>query len=122
MSPRWSGSIGMPLLEVLDPPQAPEFWAIELSSYETGDVAASGAHPQVAVVLNVFPEHRPSDRHGCTNRYVANLGAGDRSRAWRYPPCSAPMTHASRSSAMLQAKTKGIDVRWFVDRSGWHPA
>ena len=34
------GNIGMPLLEVLQPSPAPEFWAIELSSYQTLDVAA----------------------------------------------------------------------------------
>ena len=57
-----AGNIGLPLLELLDAEPPPEYWAIELSSYQTGDVAASGVRPDVAVVLNVFPEHL--DWHG----------------------------------------------------------
>src|SRR5690606_14011013 len=63
-----AGNIGLPLLEVAAEP-APEFWAVELSSYQTGDVAASGTGPEVAVVLNLFPEHL--DWHGSEARYVA---------------------------------------------------
>src|SRR5690606_40433139 len=48
-----AGNIGLPLLELLHGEAA--YWAIELSSYQTGDVADSGARPQVAVALNVFP-------------------------------------------------------------------
>ncbi len=62
------GNIGLPLLEVLDPQPAPEYWAVELSSYQTGEVARSGARPQVAVVLNLFPEHL--DWHGSEQRYI----------------------------------------------------
>jgi UDP-N-acetylmuramoylalanine--D-glutamate ligase len=112
-----AGNIGMPLLEVLDPKQSPEFWAIELSSYQTGDVAASGAHPQVAVVLNVFPEHL--DWHGSHERYVE-----DKLRL---------LTHAAPAIAVLNSndarlvaagvaasRDAGTDVRWFGDRNGWH--
>ena len=56
-----AGNIGLPLLELLGRASA-EFWAIELSSYQTGDVADSGVRPEVAVALNVFPEHL--DWHG----------------------------------------------------------
>src|SRR5690606_32600097 len=62
------GNIGLPLLEVLDPQPAPAYWAVELSSYQTGEVARSGARPQVAVVLNLFPEHL--DWHGSEQRYL----------------------------------------------------
>ncbi len=41
---------------------------MELSSYQTGEVARSGARPQVAVVLNLFPEHL--DWHGSEQRYI----------------------------------------------------
>lgn len=61
-----AGNIGMPLLELLQG-QA-EYWAIELSSYQTRDVAASGTRPHVAIVTNVFPEHL--DWHGSERRYV----------------------------------------------------
>lgn len=56
------GNIGLPLLELLDVKDPPEFWAIELSSYQTRDVAASGVRPDIAVATNVFPEHL--DWHG----------------------------------------------------------
>ncbi|MEO6263945.1 MAG: Mur ligase family protein, partial [Luteimonas sp.] len=49
------GNIGLPLLELLDDDAA--FWAIELSSYQTRDVAAGGVRPHIAIVTNVFPEH-----------------------------------------------------------------
>ena len=61
-----AGNIGVPLLELLDA-QA-DAWAVELSSYQTGDVAASGARPQVAIVTNLHPEHL--DWHGSQQRYV----------------------------------------------------
>ena len=61
-----AGNIGMPLLELLD--GHAEYWAIELSSYQTRDVAASGTRPHVAIVTNVFPEHL--DWHGSEQRYV----------------------------------------------------
>lgn len=64
------GNIGLPLLEVIDVDDPPEFWAIELSSYQTGDVAASGVRPEVAVATNIFPEHL--DWHGSEDRYVAD--------------------------------------------------
>ena len=62
------GNIGMPLLELLDVEQAPEFWAVELSSYQTRDVAASGVRPDIAVATNIFPEHL--DWHGSEARYI----------------------------------------------------
>ncbi len=48
------GNIGTPLLKLLQPETPPEFWVIELSSYQTYDF--DGA-PEVAVLLNLFPEH-----------------------------------------------------------------
>ena len=41
-----AGNIGLPLLELLD--DRADAWAIELSSYQTRDVAASGARPRIA--------------------------------------------------------------------------
>ncbi|TZF87743.1 UDP-N-acetylmuramoyl-L-alanine--D-glutamate ligase [Cognatilysobacter lacus] len=108
-----AGNIGLPLLELLDPEPAPDYWAIELSSYQTGDVAASGARPAVAVVLNLFPEHL--DWHGSHQRYVE-----DKLRL---------VTEASPRIAVLNAADPilsqldlpaSIDVRWFGDGRGWH--
>ena len=61
------GNIGVPLLELLDPPQAPDWWVMELSSFQTRDL---GALPEIAVVLNLHPEHL--DWHGSEARYYAD--------------------------------------------------
>ena len=106
------GNIGMPLLEVLDPQPAPDYWAIELSSYQTGDVAASGARPDVAIALNLFPEHL--DWHGSHERYIA-----DKLRL---------LTEARPRIAVLNANDPILwalqlpesDVRWFGHEGGWH--
>ncbi|MET1162554.1 MAG: UDP-N-acetylmuramoyl-L-alanine--D-glutamate ligase [Pseudoxanthomonas sp.] len=106
------GNIGMPLLEALDAAPAPEFWAIELSSYQTLDVAAAEARPEVAVVLNVFPEHL--DWHGSEERYVADK--------------LALVTQAKPRLAILNAGDKRLaslrlpatEVHWFNHAEGWH--
>lgn len=61
-----AGNIGVPLLELLEA-QA-EYWTIELSSYQTRDVAASGTRPHVAIVTSIYPEHL--DWHGSERRYI----------------------------------------------------
>ena len=107
-----AGNIGMPLLELLDPPQPPEFWAIELSSYQTRDVAASGVRPEIAVGLNVYPEHL--DWHGSESRYVADK--------------LALFTEANPRIAVLNALDKTLaalevpdwQVNWFNSEHGWH--
>ena len=66
IAPRWPATSACRCWNCWMP--TPEFWAIELSSYQTRDVAASGVRPEVAVVTNVFPEHL--DWHGSEARYV----------------------------------------------------
>ncbi|MFL6592989.1 MAG: UDP-N-acetylmuramoyl-L-alanine--D-glutamate ligase [Luteimonas sp.] len=105
-----AGNIGLPLLELDDADAA--VWAIELSSYQTGDVAESGVRPQVAIALNVFPEHL--DWHGSQERYVA-----DKLRL---------LTEARPHVAVLNAADPVLaalslpdsDVRWFGSKEGWH--
>ncbi|MFL6593036.1 MAG: UDP-N-acetylmuramoyl-L-alanine--D-glutamate ligase [Luteimonas sp.] len=105
-----AGNIGLPLLELLDADA--DYWAIELSSYQTGDVAASGVSPDVAVALNIFPEHL--DWHGSQDRYVA-----DKLRL---------LTEAKPRIAVLNASDATLaaldlpdsDVRWFGRDDGWH--
>jgi UDP-N-acetylmuramoyl-L-alanine---L-glutamate ligase len=106
------GNIGMPLLELLDVEQPPEFWAIELSSYQTRDVAASGVSPEIAIATNVFPEHL--DWHGSEARYVDDK--------------LALFTAAQPRIALLNANDRalsalslpGSEVRCFGDAHGWH--
>lgn len=106
------GNIGLPLLEVLDPVPAPEFWAIELSSYQTLDVAASDARPDVAVVLNLFPEHL--DWHGSEARYLADKLA----LVTQAKPRVAVLNAADpRLAALVLPDSK---VHWFNHVEGWH--
>lgn len=107
-----AGNIGLPLLEALDPRPAPEFWAIELSSYQTRDVADSGARPQVAVVLNIFPEHL--DWHGDEARYVEDklaLATGAKPRV-------AVLNAADPILGKLALPDS--EIRWFNREDGWH--
>ncbi len=105
-----AGNIGLPLLELLDA-QA-DAWAIELSSYQTRDVAASGTRPHVAVVTNIFPEHL--DWHGGEQRYVEDK--------------LALLTEAKPRIAVLNAADPRLaklvlpesDVRWYGTTDGWH--
>jgi UDP-N-acetylmuramoylalanine--D-glutamate ligase len=105
-----AGNIGLPLLDLLD--GAAEFWAIELSSYQTGDVADSGARPDVAVALNVFPEHL--DWHGSQARYVADkLRLLTEAR-----PRIAVLNGNDPTLAALQLPDS--EVHWFGRNDGWH--
>lgn len=107
-----AGNIGLPLLEVLEPQPVPEFWAIELSSYQTGDVARSGAHPEVAVVLNLFPEHL--DWHGSEDRYIEDkLRLVTEAR-----PRTAVLNAADPRLAALELP--GSRIIWFNREDGWH--
>ncbi len=104
------GNIGLPLLELLD--DEAEFWAIELSSYQTRDVAGSGVRPQIAVVTNIFPEHL--DWHGSEQRYIQDK--------------LALLTEGKPRIAVLNAEDRRLaalslpdsDVRWFGRGDGWH--
>jgi len=105
-----AGNIGQPLLELLDGDAA--FWVIELSSYQTRDVARSGVRPEVAVVTNVFPEHL--DWHGSEARYVEDK--------------LSLLTGAKPRVAVLNADDPTLaalslpdsEVRRFGDAAGWH--
>src|SRR5690606_33264495 len=107
-----AGNIGLPLLEVLDPQPAPEFWAIELSSYQTGDVARSGAHPEVAVVLNRLPEHLGG--RGGEHRY----GEDELRPCTEARPRTAVLTAAEPRLAQLELPHGRIT--WFNREDGWH--
>lgn len=106
------GNIGLPLLEVLEPQPAPQYWAVELSSYQTGEVARSGAHPQVAVVLNLFPEHL--DWHGSEARYIEDK----LSLVTEAAPRIAVLNAADPHLASLQLPRS--EVVWFNQPQGWH--
>jgi UDP-N-acetylmuramoylalanine--D-glutamate ligase len=62
-----AGNIGMPLLDLLEPAIEPDWWVIELSSFQARDF---GGAPQVAVINNVYEEHL--DWHETRANYVAD--------------------------------------------------
>ncbi len=103
-----AGNIGLPLLELLDPPLPPALWAIELSSYQTGDAL----NPDLALVLNLFPEHL--DWHGSEARYIE-----DKLRL---------ITQAQPRRVLLNWQDPRLralgetlpNVRWFGREDGWH--
>jgi UDP-N-acetylmuramoylalanine--D-glutamate ligase len=105
-----AGNIGMPLLELLD--DDADAWAIELSSYQTGDVAASGARPRIAIVTNLHPEHL--DWHGSEARYIADKLA----LVTQAKPRVAVLNAADPLLAGLALPDS--DIHWYGDARGWH--
>ncbi|MDQ3039410.1 MAG: Mur ligase family protein, partial [Pseudomonadota bacterium] len=105
-----AGNIGVPLLELLD--EQADVWVVELSSYQTRDVAASCVRPGIAIVTNVFPEHL--DWHGSEARYVEDkLSLLTEAR-----PRIAVLNAADpRLAALLLPDS---DVHWFGHADGWH--
>lgn len=105
-----AGNIGVPLLELLG--ARADAWAIELSSYQTRDVAVSGARPRLAIVTNIHPEHL--DWHGGEARYVADKLA----LVTDAKPCIAVLNAADPVLAALQLPDS--EVRWYGHPVGWH--
>lgn len=122
-----AGNIGLPLLELMDVEPAPDAWAIELSSYQTPDAQA----PEVAVVLNLFPEHL--DWHGGEERYIADklalvtranprhvvLNAAD-ARLAAFGRSNALQAVASERSTGFDDGPRSATLHWFNARDGWH--
>ncbi len=107
-----AGNIGMPLLDLLDVADPPAFWAIELSSFQTGDLVASGVRPEIAVVLNIFPEHL--DWHGDEVRYVADkLSLVQKAR-----PRVAVLN--ANDPVLAGLEPEGSELRRFGLARGWH--
>ena len=105
-----AGNIGLPLLELGD--ARAQAWAIELSSYQTRDVAASGARPQVAIVTNIHPEHL--DWHGGESRYIEDkLALVTEAR-----PRIAVLNAADPLLASLRLPDS--EVHRYGDEAGWH--
>jgi UDP-N-acetylmuramoylalanine--D-glutamate ligase len=106
-----AGNIGLPLLEL--PEVEVDFRVIELSSYQTGDVAASGVRPAIAVVLNLFPEHL--DWHGSEERYIEDK----LKLVTEAKPRIAVLNGSDARLAALSLPDSG--VRRFGHAAGWHP-
>jgi UDP-N-acetylmuramoylalanine--D-glutamate ligase len=100
-----AGNIGLPLLELLDVPQPPDWWVIELSSFQTRDF--DGA-PTVAVINNLYEEHL--DWHVTNARYAADklkIAVRAKHLVVAAQPALLAATSADNRSA-------------FGDAAGWH--
>ncbi|MCX7042376.1 MAG: Mur ligase family protein [Gammaproteobacteria bacterium] len=104
-----AGNIGLPLLELLDVEPAPQYWAIELSSYQAGEAV----NPEVAVVLNFYPEHL--DWHGTEQRYFDDKMA----LLTKSSPRVAVLNAGDQRLAEAQLPPS-LRVIWFNDEDGWH--
>ena len=103
-----AGNIGLPLLDLLDPAQPPDWWVLELSSFQTRE-----AHSvDVGVINNLYEEHL--DWHGTRERYADDKLA--------LAVCSnALVINATQSE--LVARTASHQRRsTFGEVSGWHVA
>jgi UDP-N-acetylmuramoylalanine--D-glutamate ligase len=118
-----AGNIGLPLLDLPDVNQrdvdgpdaggsdqepAPDWWVIELSSFQTRDF--DGA-PTIAVINNLYEEHL--DWHGSRERYIADK--------------LAIAAHAERivvnaEPGLLAATASSAQRSVFGSADGWHVA
>jgi UDP-N-acetylmuramoylalanine--D-glutamate ligase len=103
------GNIGMPLLEVMETDEQPEFWVIEMSSYQTFEAVK----PEVAVMLNFFPEHL--DWHGSEQAYFDDKSA----LITQTQAVNVVLNITSQKVAELSSKTQA-HVHWFNTPDAWH--
>jgi UDP-N-acetylmuramoyl-L-alanine---L-glutamate ligase len=103
------GNIGLPLLETMDWQEQPEFWVIEMSSYQTFEAV----RPEVAVMLNFFPEHL--DWHGSEPAYFNDKSALITQSKARHVVLNFESPRVAALADGLQSA-----VHWFNAESGWH--
>lgn len=103
------GNIGTPLLETMDWNEQPEFWVIEMSSYQTFEAV----RPEVAVMLNFYPEHL--DWHGSVQAYFDDKSA-------LITQSQARHVVLNDEAPRVAALADGLDaaVHWFNTNTGWH--
>jgi UDP-N-acetylmuramoylalanine--D-glutamate ligase len=101
-----AGNIGLPLLDLLDPPNPTDWWAIELSSFQT----RAATRVDVGVVVNLYEEHL--DWHGTRERYAADkLALAD---------VSATLVVNALQPALVARTATHVHCVFFGDADGWH--
>jgi len=101
-----AGNIGLPLLELLD--QQADLWAIELSSFQTGEAGPV----ELGVITSLYEEHL--DWHGSRERYVADkLKLADAARQL--------LVNAGQAS-LLEKTSAHAHRMTFGNVEGWHVA
>jgi UDP-N-acetylmuramoylalanine--D-glutamate ligase len=102
-----AGNIGLPLLELLDPPSRPDWWAVELSSFQT----RAAPRVEIGVVNNLHEEHL--DWHGTRERYAADkLALADAARTLVVNALQPEL--AARTAAHPHRVTFGDASGWYV--------
>jgi UDP-N-acetylmuramoylalanine--D-glutamate ligase len=100
-----AGNIGLPLLELIDA-APPQLWAVELSSFQTGE---AGPLP-LGVITSLYEEHL--DWHGSRERYVADkLKLADVART---------LLVNGTQEALLERTATHPHRLLFGVREGWH--
>jgi UDP-N-acetylmuramoylalanine--D-glutamate ligase len=101
-----AGNIGLPLLELLDPPALPEWWVVELSSFQT----RAAPRVEIGVVNNLYEEHL--DWHGTRERYAADkLALADAARML--------VVNALQPELVTRTTVHAHRIL-FSDAAGWH--
>jgi UDP-N-acetylmuramoylalanine--D-glutamate ligase len=101
-----AGNIGLPLLELLDPPASPDWWVVELSSFQTREAGPLA----VALVNNIYEEHL--DWHGTRERYVEDKLA--------LAAVARTLVLNARLDEVVARTAAHADRRTFGDARGWH--
>jgi len=107
-----AGNIGLPLLELVDKHPPASYQVVELSSYQTRDVAASGVRPDIAVVLNLFAEHL--DWHGHQQRYIDDK----LSLLYEGQPRIAILN--ATDPILSKLSLPHSEIIWFNHKQSWH--
>jgi UDP-N-acetylmuramoylalanine--D-glutamate ligase len=101
-----AGNIGLPLLELQG--QSADLWAIELSSFQTGEAGPL----ELGVVTSLYEEHL--DWHGSRERYVADkLKLADAARS---------LLVNAMQPALLERVQRHPRLLRFGHEAGWHVA
>lgn len=101
-----AGNIGMPLLELLD--QSAELWAIELSSFQTGEAGPI----ELGIVTSLYEEHL--DWHGSRERYIEDK--------LKLAEVSRQLLVSATQASLLQRTAAHPHRFTFGTAGGWHIA
>jgi UDP-N-acetylmuramoyl-L-alanine---L-glutamate ligase len=101
-----AGNIGLPMLELLDDEAA--LWAIELSSFQTGEAGPL----ELGVITSLYEEHL--DWHGTRERYLADkLKLADAARQ---------LLVNAQQTLLLEKTADHVHRLLFGQAQGWHVA
>lgn len=101
-----AGNIGLPLLELID--SEAELWAIELSSFQTGEAGPL----ELGVITSLYEEHL--DWHGSAERYVSDK--------LKLAAAARQLLVNAEQASLLEKTASHAHRHLFGRREGWHAA